>query len=72
MAVSLETWPNLTTLEHFFEGVKKKDMEVVTEKKLTVTMVMDEWTAENPSMALLGDVTVDGDGNKVSKSKAKF
>jgi hypothetical protein len=35
---SLETAPNLTTLEHFSsrEGVKKKDMEVVTEKKMTV------------------------------------
>jgi hypothetical protein len=44
---------------------KKKDMEVVTEKKMTVTMVMDEWTAENLAMALLGDVTVDVDGNKV-------
>ena len=46
---SLETAPNVTTLEHFSsrEGVKKKDMEVVTEKKMTVTMVMDEWTADN-------------------------
>ena len=64
---SLETAPNLTTLEHFSsrEGVKKKDKEVVTEKKMTVTMVMDEWTAENLAMALLGDVSVDTDGNKV-------
>ena len=64
---SLETAPNLTTLEHFSsrEGVKKKDKEVVTEKKMTVTMVMDEWTAENLAMALLGDVNVDTDGNKV-------
>ena len=56
---SLETAPNITTLEHFSsrEGVKKKDKEVVTEKKMTVTMVMDEWTAENLSMMLLGDVT---------------
>jgi hypothetical protein len=63
----LETTPNLTTLEHFSsrEGVKKKDKEVVTEKKLTVRMVMDEWTADNLSMALLGDVTTDVDGNKV-------
>jgi hypothetical protein len=62
---SLETAPNLTTLEHFSsrEGVKKKDKEVVTEKKMTVTMVMEEWTAENLAMALLGDV--DTDGNKV-------
>jgi hypothetical protein len=64
---SLETTPEVTTLEHFSsrEGVKKKDKDVVTEKKMTVTMVMDEWTAENLSMALLGDVSVDVDGNKV-------
>jgi len=64
---SLETTPNLTTLEHFSsrEGVKKKDKEVVTEKKMTVTMVMDEWTADNLAMALLGDVDTDADGNKV-------
>lgn len=64
---SLETAPNITTLEHFSarEGVKKKDMEVVTEKKMTVTMVMDEWTADNLAMMLLGDVSIDVDGNKV-------
>ena len=64
---SLETAPNLTTLEHFSsrEGVKKKDKEVVTEKKMTITMVMDEWTADNLAMALLGDITTDTDGNKV-------
>jgi hypothetical protein len=64
---SLETTPNLTTLEHFSsrEGVKKKDKEVVTEKKMTVTMVMDEWTADNLAMALLGDVETDSAGNKV-------
>jgi hypothetical protein len=58
----LETTPNLTTLEHFSsrEGVKKKDKEVVTEKKLTVRMVMDEWTADNLAMALLGDVSTVG------------
>lgn len=63
----LETTPNLTTLEHFSsrEGVKKKDKEVVTEKKLTVRLVMDEWTADNLAMALLGDVTTDTNGNKV-------
>jgi hypothetical protein len=63
----LETTPNLTTLEHFSsrEGVKKKDKEVVTEKKLTVRLVMDEWTAENLAMALLGDVSVDTNGNSV-------
>ena len=45
--------------------MKKKDKEVVTEKKMTVHLVMDEWTAENLAMALLGDVTIDADGNKV-------
>jgi hypothetical protein len=64
---SLETAPDVTTLEHFSsrEGVKTKDMEVVTEKKMTVTMVMDEWTADNLAMMLLGDVSTDIDGNKV-------
>ncbi|MGZ3288472.1 MAG: hypothetical protein ACXU87_10575 [Xanthobacteraceae bacterium] len=63
----LETTPNLTTLEHFSsrEGVKTKDKEVVTEKKPTVRMVMDEWTADNLAMALLGDISTDIDGNKV-------
>jgi hypothetical protein len=63
----LETTPNLTTLEHFSsrEGVKKKDKEVVTEKKLTVRLVMDEWTADNLAMALLGDLSVDVNGNSV-------
>ena len=63
----LETTPNLTTLEHFSsrEGVKKKDKEVVTEKKMTVRLVMDEWTADNLAMALLGDISTDVDGNKV-------
>jgi hypothetical protein len=63
----LETTPNLTTLEHFSsrEGVKKKDKEVVTEKKMTVRLVMDEWTAANLAMALLGDVSTDADGNSV-------
>lgn len=64
---SLETTPEVTTLEHFSsrEGVRKKDKEVVTEKKMTVAMVMDEWTAENLAMALLGDISTDLDGNKV-------
>lgn len=58
---SLETTPDVTTLEHFSwrEGVKKKDKEVVIEKKMTITMVMDEWTADNLAMALLGDVETD-------------
>lgn len=62
----LETTPNLTMLEHFSsrEGVKKKDKEVVTEKKLTVRLVMDEWTADNLAMALLGDVTTNVSGDQ--------
>src|SRR5436305_14786148 len=67
----LETTPNLTTLEHFSsrEGVKKKDKEVVTDKKLTVRLVMDEWTADNLAMALLGDTSVDTNGNTVVDTK---
>ena len=39
---------------------------MVTEKKMTVTMAMDEWTAENLAMALLGDVSTDTNGKKVT------
>ncbi len=64
---SLETTPEVTTLEHFSSraGVKVKDKEVVTEKKLTVTMVMDEWTADNLAMALMGEIDTDTEGNQV-------
>lgn len=48
--------PDMDTLEHFSsrEGVKKKDLVVILEKKGTVKMVMEEFTAANLSMMVLG------------------
>jgi hypothetical protein len=64
---SLETTPEVTTLEHFSSrsGVRLKDKEVITEKKLSVTMVMDEWTADNLAMALMGEIDTDTEGHQV-------
>lgn len=62
-----EFTPDLTTLEHFSnrEGVKTKDRTVVTEKKGTLKMTMEEWTARNVALALLGTIGVDGQGREV-------
>ena len=56
-----EITPNLETLDHFSSrsGVRSKDKSVVISKALTVRLVMEEWNAENLSMALLGEVTGD-------------
>lgn len=47
-------------LEHFssMSGVRTKDLIVIIEKSATVRMSLEEWTAENVAMALLG--TADG------------
>jgi hypothetical protein len=61
---SLIITPDLTTLEHFSSraGVKKKDLTIVLEKKGTVKMVMEEFTAHNLSMMVLGTVDEDAVG----------
>lgn len=53
-----EFTPNLTKLDHFSSraGVRSKDKAVVTEKAAQLRMVMEEWTARNLALALLGDV----------------
>jgi hypothetical protein len=45
-----------TRLEHFSSriGVRKKDMVVVTELAATLTMILEEFTARNLAMAVLG------------------
>jgi hypothetical protein len=50
--------PDLTTLEHFSSrgGTKTKDLVIVLEKKSTLKIVMDEITADNLALMLLGDV----------------
>jgi hypothetical protein len=53
-----EYTPNLTKLDHFSSraGTRSKDKSVVTEKAATIRIVMEEWTARNLSMALMGAV----------------
>lgn len=50
--------PDMETLEHFssMEGVKKKDLTIIIEKKSTVKLTMEEKTAQNIALMLLGDV----------------
>jgi len=49
--------PQLTTLDHFDSqsGIKTKDLTVLTEKKGTLTLTMDEWTADNLALAVYGE-----------------
>lgn len=61
-----EFTPNLDTLDHFSSraGVKTKDRTVVIGKSGTLKMDMEEWTASNLAMALLGDFALDSAGNE--------
>jgi len=61
---SMVITPDMTTLDHFSsrEGVKKKDLTIITEKGLTVKIVMEEYTAENMAMMLLGTVNEAAEG----------
>jgi len=51
-----EFTPGIEKLEHFSSraGVKSKDKSIVLSKSATLKMVMEEWTARNLSLALLG------------------
>jgi hypothetical protein len=48
-----------TRLEHFSSrvGVRKKDLVVVTEVAATLTVILEEFTARNLGMAILGNRT---------------
>lgn len=61
---SLIITPDMTTLEHFSSrlGVKTKDLTVILEKKGTVKMVMEEFTAHNLAIMVLGSVDEDAVG----------
>ena len=58
----LEWVPELEELEHFSsrEGVRTRDKTVIVEKKATMRLILEEWTAENLALAFLGDVEVTG------------
>lgn len=53
-----EVTPNVTKLDHFSSrtGTRSKDRSIVTEKGLTLRMVLEELTARNLAMFLLGAV----------------
>lgn len=50
--------PDLTTLDHFSSraGTKAKDLSIVLEKAMTLKITMDEVTAKNLAIMLLGTV----------------
>lgn len=66
-APDFEFKPEVTKLEHFssMAGVKKRDRTVVTEKKASVTLTLEEWTPENLALILLGSITQNTDGRDV-------
>jgi len=55
---TFELTGTVTKLDHYssMAGIKIKDKSVVTEKSATVRLIMDEFTASNLALALLGDV----------------
>jgi hypothetical protein len=61
---TFEFTPAIDKLDHFSsrEGVKTKDRTVVLTKSGTLKMVMEEWTAENFAMALIGLQSVNSSG----------
>lgn len=63
-APAVKLTPNVTKLDHFSsrQGVKKKDLSVVTEQTLTLDITLDEITIENLAMLLAGTVGADTDG----------
>lgn len=59
--------PKITTLDHFssMEGTRLKDLSITLEKSGEVKMDMEELTATNLAMLVLGDITTDTDGNPI-------
>jgi hypothetical protein len=57
-APAIEFTPTIETLEHFssMEGVRSKDLEIVLEKGGELVLTLEEWTAQNLALALLGSV----------------
>lgn len=66
-APEFELTPTVDKLDHFSSraGTRKKDRSVVREQTLTARIVLDEWTADNLKIALMGgDLTTGTDGTK--------
>ncbi len=53
-----EFTPEIEKLDHFSsrDGVRVKDRTIVVQKAGTLRLVLDEWTVDNLSLALLGSV----------------
>ena len=62
----VEWTPNIEKLEHFTaqSGIKTRDRTVVLSKSGTLRIVMEELTAENMGIALLGTVSDDSGGDQ--------
>jgi hypothetical protein len=65
-APEVEFTPSIESLAHFSSrlGTRTKDREVIIEKGGTLRIVLDEWTMENLSLALLGDISTNSDGDE--------
>jgi hypothetical protein len=57
--------PKVVLLDHYssMQGIKEKDLEVVIEKSGEVKMDLEELTARNLGLLMLGDVQTDSSGN---------
>lgn len=63
-AMALTT--EIEELDHFssMEGVRSKDKSIVLEKSATLSITLEEWTAENLKLSLLGTITEQSGGDK--------
>ena len=59
-ATALTFTPKITLLDHFSSrsGIKSKDLSVVLQKEATLKITLEEYTARNMAMLLLGDLTI--------------
>lgn len=57
-ATSVEQTPEIEKLEHFssMSGTKEKDLVVVLSRGGKMKIILEEWTPDNLSLALLGEV----------------
>jgi hypothetical protein len=62
-----EVTPEIEELEHFssMSGTRTKDRTVVIEKSMTLRILMEEFTAANLALALLGSVDTDTSGREI-------
>lgn len=59
---AMEFTPEVEKLDHFSSrtGIKQKDKSVVIQVSATLKITMEEWTARNLALTLLGDVVESG------------